>query len=129
MQHRKKNTKKKQDHEYEFLDLSDVDDKERTRLSSALLQHNDVDDEINGKFISAALNDAAGAGRIKCRSRATGNECRRRIPANNFLHANPKANANNRNSWPDRVTNGKPNSTHTQTTKLRNKIRKYIIYI
>lgn len=27
-----------QDHEYEFLDLSDVDDNERTRLSSALLQ-------------------------------------------------------------------------------------------
>lgn len=33
----KNQKKQQQDHEYEFLDLSDVDDIERTRLSSALL--------------------------------------------------------------------------------------------
>lgn len=88
-----------QDHEYEFLDLSDVDDNERTRLSSALLQRND-------KIASVPLNDVAVPG--QCRS--TGNECR--LPSN--IHANSIAFANS--SWPNRVANGKLNIKNTQHT-------------
>ena len=83
------NKKNQQDHEYEFLDLSDVDDNERTRLSSALLPTNDKD-------APASLNDDAAD--AQCR---TDDECQ-------FLHniqSNPSYIVNN--SWPHNASYGK----------------------
>lgn len=77
-----------QDHEYEFLDLSDVDDNERTRLSSALLQ-------LSDKNAPASLNDDA----VQAQCRTTDDECR--LPCN--IQSNSIANS----SWPNQIANGK----------------------
>lgn len=80
-----------QDYEYpilSFLDLSDVDDNERTRLSSALLQ-------LDNRNAPASLNDDA----VQAQCRTTDEECR--------LTYNIQSNSNSNSSWPNHVANGK----------------------